>query len=330
MSTGGALIALGEKGVRLYAPNGKNLHRWSCPATHLTISDDGQHAIARSTKRGMLQTLHRLELTSLTATFWCEAEFAVAAPTFDGNVWYVAPDQGLGVDNFIEAIDAKASGFERILTGKVPFMWPIRLRRHLGQLYLWTSSLGASHLDIYALPSLEHVGSSTVEVPDFGRPRPGGSSEENMSRFLLAERLVGSETPPFTREPVYLIDSPGEDEPWGTCRIQDLKGTWERPFMVRAAAMVGSGRWVALLLRQPTYMGVVCFDLEAREPRWVHAFEGPAPHFIPGSHPLPSVRTGAGLRIEGKRLAAWDSVGEVVVLELETQRSQMHFRLLPW
>lgn len=329
LSTGGALIALGDRGIHLYAPDGKLLHRWAFPATHLTVSDDGQHAISRQNPGGNRQLLHRLDLTSGTAAFWCEAEFAVAAPTFDGSVWYVAPDQGLEVDNFIEAIDARAPGFERILTSRVPYIWPVHLRRHAGQLYLRTSSLGATHLDTYALPSLQHVGSSPMELPDFERALPARNSDEFLRRFLQAEHLVDGELPPFTREPVYLIDSPKGNEPWGTSRLQDLKRTWSWPFKARATGMVGSGRWVAVLLRQPGNNGVACFDLEARKPRWLHLFAAPPPAIPQSSQPVPVVNPWGGLRIEGNHLAAWDLAGEVVVLELETQRLQLLIRVLP-
>jgi hypothetical protein len=329
LSTGGVLVARGEKGVHLYSRNGRLQHEWSCPATHLTLSDDGQRAIARHCQRGTHQLLHRLELTSGNGFFWCETEFAVASPTFDGDVWYVAPDRGPEANNFIEAIDAKAPEFERIGQGKVSFTSPIRLRRHAGQLYLWTSSLGASHLHTFALPSLEHTGSHLVEVPDFERPLAGGSDAEPMHRFLQAERFVAGEIPPFTREPVYLIDSPTGNEPWGTCRLQDLKGQWRtKQFMARAVAMTGSGRWVALLVHQATSRAAVCFDLEARKLGWFHGFDDHPRDAPLDSRPVSAVSPYEGLRIEGNHLAAWNENCEVVVLELSTQRPQLRTRFV--
>lgn len=329
LSTGGALLALGDRGLHHYASDGKLLRRWPFPATHLTVSEDGRHAIARQNPHGHRQILHRLDLTSGTGAFWCEAEFAVAAPTLDGNVWYVAPDQGLEADNFIEAIDATAPGFARLLTATVPYTWPIRLRRHGNELYLWTSSLGATHLDAYKLPTLKHLGGDDLEVPDFRRHPPGSSDGENLPSSLSYERLVDGECPPFTREPVYLIDNPTGLQPGGMCLLQDLKRTWVHPFLDRPAGFAGSGRWVAVLLRHLKHSEVVCFDLRMRELRWSHAFMAPLPDLAQGSQPVLTPYPSGGVRIEGNHLAAWDLAGEVVVLELETQRLQLIIRILP-
>jgi len=144
-------------------------------------------------------------------------------------------------------------------------------------------------LHSYELPSLEHPEERLVELPALA-PQPSGMSEhETVHALLRAEHVVDGAAPPLTREPVYLIDNPKGNEPWGSSRLQDLKGTWAHPFPARAARFVGSGRWAAVLLRHPTRAEVVCFDLETRRPCWNHPFMARLPDYASPSGPVPSV-----------------------------------------
>ncbi len=335
LKTGGALVALGDEGIHLYARDGKLLHRWPCPARHLTLSDDEQRAIShdpsRQSRRGHVQSLHRLDLVSGTAAFWCEGEFEVAASRFDGRVWYVAPDDWSNPGGTIEGIDTQAPAFERVAQGHQFLIWPMRVRRLADQLYVWSSSLGAIHIQIYKLPSLKYLGGDVLRIPDgLDRSSQQGDQAAAQNALLWAERLFDAELPPLTHEPVYLIDSPQARSPWGTSRLRDLEGTWAHHFTARAAGFDAAGRWAAVLLRHPTRCEAVCFDLDERRPCWAHTFAAAQEDYTQASQwPAGYGSDCGGVRIEGDRLAGWDAAGEVVVFDMRAQRIELRIRLLP-
>ncbi len=107
LPNGGALVAAGELGALLLSPEGKILARFSSPASHIVMSDNGSRAILLA-KRGEAFQLSRLDLRSQRCEPWCNARFDLFAPDFDGLSWFVARGGTL------YAIDALASRWEHM------------------------------------------------------------------------------------------------------------------------------------------------------------------------------------------------------------------------
>jgi serine/threonine protein phosphatase PrpC len=100
------LVALGEAGVRLVAPDGRTLVHFAQPAHVLVVSDHGDRAIAIA-NRGEARRLARIDLAGRRVRAWCDALFDVHAPTFDGELFFVARGTRVfGIDATSEAWDA--------------------------------------------------------------------------------------------------------------------------------------------------------------------------------------------------------------------------------
>jgi hypothetical protein len=105
LPTGRTLVALGERGVRLVAADGRTLREWpTVPAHRLVPADSGNVAVALA-RRGDLWRLTRLDLITGAATPWCDAaDIPVFAPDCDGSVWMVALPSG-GETQALTALD---------------------------------------------------------------------------------------------------------------------------------------------------------------------------------------------------------------------------------
>ncbi len=89
LPSGRLLVALGEAGVRLLAPDGRVVREVDVPADRLVIAQNGARAIALA-RRGALFRLSRIDLLTGAASHWCDAELTVWADSYDGNVWFAA------------------------------------------------------------------------------------------------------------------------------------------------------------------------------------------------------------------------------------------------
>jgi hypothetical protein len=99
---GRVLVALGEAGARLLAPDGRCLAHFDVPAFSLVLSVHEDRALALA-PRGELKRLSRLDLTRRRAEPWCDARIDAFAREYDGNLWFIA------VDDTVLAVDALAS-----------------------------------------------------------------------------------------------------------------------------------------------------------------------------------------------------------------------------
>ncbi len=99
---GRVLVALGEAGARLLAPDGRCLAHFDVPAFSLVLSVHEDRALALA-PRGALKRLSRLDLTRRRAEPWCDARIDAFAREYDGNLWFI------GVEDTVLAVDALAS-----------------------------------------------------------------------------------------------------------------------------------------------------------------------------------------------------------------------------
>jgi hypothetical protein len=99
---GRVLVALGEAGARLLAPDGRCLAHFDVPAFSLVLSVHEDRALALA-PRGALKRLSRLDLTRRRAEPWCDARVDAFAREYDGNLWFI------GVEDTVLAVDALAS-----------------------------------------------------------------------------------------------------------------------------------------------------------------------------------------------------------------------------
>ena len=102
---GKMLVAAGELGALLLSRDGTMIARFSAPASHIVMSDNGDRAILVA-KRGETFHLTRVDLLTKTLRPWCQARFDQFAPDFDGFTWFVARGGTL------YAIDALAERWE--------------------------------------------------------------------------------------------------------------------------------------------------------------------------------------------------------------------------
>ncbi|MBI4747484.1 MAG: hypothetical protein HY774_03305 [Acidobacteria bacterium] len=103
---GKCLVALGESGIRLLSSQGKTLTHFDKPATALVLSDQGNRAIGLI-RRGEVWKLTKLDLTTRSASDWCEAELSDFARDFDGQAWVVnSRDDILVIDTLGKRFEA--------------------------------------------------------------------------------------------------------------------------------------------------------------------------------------------------------------------------------
>jgi len=99
---GRVLVALGELGARLLAPDGRCVAHFDVPAFSLVRSWQEDRALALA-PRGGLQRVSRLDLVRRRAEPWCDLRADAFAREYDGGLWFVAER------NTVMALDALAS-----------------------------------------------------------------------------------------------------------------------------------------------------------------------------------------------------------------------------
>ncbi|ATB29299.1 bpX6 domain-containing protein [Melittangium boletus] len=102
LAGGRVLVALGELGARLLAPDGRCVAHFDVPAFSLVRSWHGDRALALA-PRGELQRVSRLDLVRRRAEPWCDLRADAFAREYDGGLWFVAER------NTVMALDALAS-----------------------------------------------------------------------------------------------------------------------------------------------------------------------------------------------------------------------------
>lgn len=107
LPNGKIAVALGEAGVKIFAPDNRQIAYFDQPAHRLVVSDFANRAIALA-PRGETVRLARIDFVERRAAHWCDAKINAFAADFDGNVWFV------GVADEFYAIDANARNFEAL------------------------------------------------------------------------------------------------------------------------------------------------------------------------------------------------------------------------
>jgi hypothetical protein len=100
-------VALGEAGVKILSKQGKTIAHFDQPAQKLVVSNFGTKAICLA-RRGEVWRLAKIDFVERKSVYWCDAVIENFAPTFDGNLWFIAEKDE------IYAIDANAENFEAV------------------------------------------------------------------------------------------------------------------------------------------------------------------------------------------------------------------------
>lgn len=108
LSSERVLLALGEAGVRLLRGDGSCAAHFDVPAFRLVPSVHEDRVLALA-PRGELQRISRIEPGPRRAAHWCDAKVDAFAPSYDGNLWFLA------VDDTVMAVDALAADGLRAL-----------------------------------------------------------------------------------------------------------------------------------------------------------------------------------------------------------------------
>jgi hypothetical protein len=138
------LLALGEAGVRLVRADGTRVAHFDVPAFWLVPSVHEDRVLALA-PRGELKRISRIELGSRRATHWCDMRVDVFAPSYDGNLWFLAEqDTVMAVDalaadglralwrvsrvgGVVVAIEADAEALRFATWGDEPQLWTYSL-----------------------------------------------------------------------------------------------------------------------------------------------------------------------------------------------------------
>jgi hypothetical protein len=103
LPNGRLLVALGDAGLRLYAPDLRTYTHFREPAERLVLNPQGTRALVLA-QRGRLWRIARLELIQRRIEGWCDLELDSFARSFDGSRWWVMRERDL------LALDATADG----------------------------------------------------------------------------------------------------------------------------------------------------------------------------------------------------------------------------
>ncbi|HYH98915.1 bpX6 domain-containing protein [Hyalangium sp.] len=96
------LLALGEAGVRLVRADGTRVAHFDVPAFWLVPSVHEDRVLALA-PRGELKRISRIEPGPQRAAHWCDAKVDAFAPSYDGNLWFLAEQ------DTVMAVDALAT-----------------------------------------------------------------------------------------------------------------------------------------------------------------------------------------------------------------------------
>jgi hypothetical protein len=100
---GGYLLALGESGVALARPDGKEAMRFPIPAHHLVLAHNGRRALVLG-RREKVMRVARVDLAARSASDWFSAGLRYWAGEYDGTTWNVVAEERL------MALDTAAPG----------------------------------------------------------------------------------------------------------------------------------------------------------------------------------------------------------------------------
>lgn len=90
------LLALGESGIHLLAPDGSVMKHFSVPADEFVVSHSSGKVLALK-RRGESLKITQIDCTSFKADYWDEVPVDVYARNYDGSVWYAAKGEAFYV-----------------------------------------------------------------------------------------------------------------------------------------------------------------------------------------------------------------------------------------
>lgn len=144
LSSQRVLLALGEAGVRLVRADGSCVAHFDVPAFWLVPSVHEDRVLALA-PRGELKRISRIEPGPRRATHWCDAKVDAFAPSYDGNLWFLAEGDtvmavdALAVDGLralwrvsqvggkVMALEADAEALRFATWGDEPQLWTYSL-----------------------------------------------------------------------------------------------------------------------------------------------------------------------------------------------------------
>ena len=140
-------VALGESGVKIISKQGKTIAHFDQPTHKFVASDFGTKVVCLA-KRGEVYRLAKIDFVERKANYWCDAKVEIHAPTFDGNLWFIAEKDE------IYAIDTNAKNYEAVW--RVPEMGRqvCEIARSKNRLMILTANEKGFEKWWYELPSL--------------------------------------------------------------------------------------------------------------------------------------------------------------------------------
>ncbi|WP_344345039.1 hypothetical protein, partial [Kitasatospora putterlickiae] len=97
LDSGSLLVACGQAGVRLLAPDGRTRAHWDTPADRLVLADHGGSALLVEDHGPDLRGFARLDLATRTVRPWTTLRARRAAPSYDGRHLLASDGEGIVV-----------------------------------------------------------------------------------------------------------------------------------------------------------------------------------------------------------------------------------------
>ncbi|MER5351025.1 bpX6 domain-containing protein [Kitasatospora sp. NPDC002551] len=97
LASGSLLVACGQAGVRLLAPDGRTRAHWDAPADRLVLADHGGSALLVADHGPELRGFARLDLVTRTVRPWTTLRARQLAPSFDGRHLVASDEDGIVV-----------------------------------------------------------------------------------------------------------------------------------------------------------------------------------------------------------------------------------------
>ncbi|MEV0190248.1 bpX6 domain-containing protein [Kitasatospora purpeofusca] len=95
LASGSLLVACGQAGARLLAPDGRTRAHWDTPTDRLVLADHGGGALLVTEHGPDLLGLARLDLATRTVRPWTTLRARRSAPSYDGHRLIAAADGGI-------------------------------------------------------------------------------------------------------------------------------------------------------------------------------------------------------------------------------------------
>jgi len=102
LDSGSVLVACGEAGVRLLAPDGRTRARWDTPAHRLVVADHGS-VVLLVARYGQVSEIARLDLATRAVRRWTALTVRDVVPSFDGRLLITLDDDGIAVIDTLAA-----------------------------------------------------------------------------------------------------------------------------------------------------------------------------------------------------------------------------------